>query len=181
MYVRASRARLSIALLVAVAAVLACSGTALAVPAALTTDKGVVQEVTESSIVLRGLDGSTLNLALGPFTVVRLNGAAASLADLRPGLVAAVTHNGDRPARIVRAFGTVKIVELGVVESVSRFELVLRRDDGTLLVVAVGPDTKVRKFGQPARRSVVKPGRLVRVTYSPGFPAKLVAVVRRPG
>jgi hypothetical protein len=170
-----------IALVVAVAALFACSGTAHAAPTALTTDKGVVQEVTTSSIVLRGLDGSTLSLALGPFTVVRLNGNPASLADLRPGLVASVTHNGDRPARIVRAFGTVKIVELGVVESVSRLELVLRRADGTLLGVALGPETRVRKFGQPARRSAVKPGKLVRVTYSPGSPAILVAVVRRPG
>ncbi len=160
---------------------LACAGPAVATMQDPTIDKGIVQSVSSSSIVLRGLDGSELTLALGPLTVVRLNGVGASVGDLRPGFVATVTHNGDRPARIVRAFGTLKVVEQGTVESISRQAIVVRRADGTLVTIAVGSETKVRKFGRPAPRSAVKAGRLVRVTFAPGSPAKLVAVVRRIG
>lgn len=176
----APRLRSLAALLLAAAGLLVAAGSATAAPAATSTDKGVVQEVTPTSIVLRGLDGSTLTLALGPFTAVRLNGRPATLADLHPGLVAEVAHKGDRPARIVRAFGAVRIVEQGVVESVSRLELMLRRADGTLVTIAVGRQTKVRRQGRPARRTAVRAGVAARVTYAPGSPATLVVLLRRP-
>ncbi len=166
---------------VATAAVLCAWPTgAFAGSAALTTDKGVVQAVSDTAIVLRGLDGSSLTFPLGPRTEIRLNGSPATIASLRPGLVAAVTHNGNRPARIVRAFGTVKIVERGIVEAISNVEIVVRRDDGTLVGIALGPATTWRKFGQPAKRAAARIGRYVRVTYEPGSPAKVVAVIRRP-
>lgn len=169
------------ALLTASIVLLVSVGAATAGTQALTTDKGVVQSISSTSIVLRGLDGSTLTLALGPLTIVRLNGRDVGVDALRPGLVASVTHRGDRPARVVRAFGTVKVVEQGTIESVSPLELVIRRADGTAAAIALDTGTKVRRFGQPARRAALKPGRLVRVTSVPGSPARLVAVVRRLG
>lgn len=175
------RARLLLVLAAAALALLLWSGPARAGTAELTTDKGVVQAVSATDIVLRELDGSTLTLALGPRTVFRLNGSPATVIDIRPGLVAAVTHNGDRPARLVRAFGRVQVVERGVVESVTPAELVLRRADGTRVTVELGSETKVRRLGRPAGRAAVRPGRLARVTYVPGSPARLVAVVRPPG
>lgn len=180
MRLRAPRPRLLAVLLAAVAGLLLPSGVARSAPAA-STDKGVVQEVTTTSIVLRGLDGSSLTLALGPFTVVRLNGKRATPADLRPGLVAEVTHTGDRPARLVRAFGAVRLVEEGILASVSRQELVVRRGDGTLATIALGPGTEVRRQGRRVRRSALKPGFVVRVTYAPGSPARLVVLFRRAG
>jgi hypothetical protein len=178
MTLRVPRSRTLAPLLVAAAALLAWSGTATAARGAATVDKGVVQEISETAIVLRALDGSTVTLALGPATTYKLNGRPAALADLRPGLVAAVTHNGSRPARVVRAFGAVTLVEEGVVESATRSELTLRRADGTLVTIGVGPETKVRKFGRPARRAAIRPGLAARVTYAPGAPAKLVALMR---
>jgi hypothetical protein len=180
MMLRVPRSRTLALLLVAAAGMLAWTGTATATREAASVDKGVVQDVSETAIVLRALDGSTVTLALGPATNVRLNGRPATLADLRPGLVASVTHNGDRPARVVRAFGAVTLVEEGVVDAVTRFDLTLRRADGTLVTIAVGQKTKVRKFGRPARRAAIRPGLAARVTYAPGAPAKLVALARAP-
>jgi hypothetical protein len=157
------------------------AGVATGATQPLTTDKGVVQAASSASIVLRGLDGSTVSLSLGPATVVRLNGNPATAADLRPGLVAAVTHRGPRPARIVRAFGTVKVVERGTVEAVSTQELVLRRPDGSVVTIPWDAATTVRKFGRPARREAVRVGRLARATYVPGSPAIRVAIVRQLG
>lgn len=159
-------------------AALALAGGARAA-AQVTVDKGIVQSVSAGELILRTLDGSTVALPLGPETRYRLNGVDATLADLRPGLVASVTHDGSGPARLVRAFGTVKVVERGTVESVSRVALTLRRLDGTTVTVGLAPSTAYRKFGRPAKRGAVRPGRLVRVTYVVGKPASLVAVVRR--
>jgi len=144
----------------------------------MTTDRGVVQSVSPTSIVLRALGGSTVAIALGRRTRIRVNGLDATLGDLQPGLVAAVTHDGDSPARIVRAFGAVKIVEKGSVESVDGATIVVRRLDGTTVAIELRETTRVRRFGRPAGRRAIRPGRLVRVTYRPGSPALLVAVVR---
>jgi hypothetical protein len=163
--------------LVAIVSALALAGTATAATRTLTVDRGVVQSVSSTLIVLRELDGSTVALQVGARTRVLLNGQPATLTDIRPGFVAAVTHNGSAPARVVRAFGRVTpTVDSGVVVSVSRRVLVIRKPDGATLTFQVTARTKIRWRGLPATIAAVRPGRLVQVTYTQGGAAIRIAV-----
>jgi hypothetical protein len=159
---------------------LALAGTAGAAPRDLTIDRGVVQSVSATQIVLRELDGSLVALAVNGATQVLVNGSPAQLADIQPGFVAAVAHNGSRPARIVRAFGRVAAtVDRGTIASVSPGQLVLRRADGSLLTLRITTATRVRLNGLPATPAAIRRGQLARVTYLPGGNAKLVQLVGR--
>ena len=72
--------------------------------APLVADKGVIISVSSGSLVLRTLAGP-VTITVGPSTAVMLNGQPASLADLRPGYAAEVTHRGSDPALQIRALG----------------------------------------------------------------------------
>ena len=166
--------------LAACLATLVLAGTANAGLRDLTIDRGIVQSVSPAQIVLRELDGSSVTLAVGSATRVLLNGSPAQLTDIRPGFVAAVAHNGPRPARVIRAFGRVAAnVDRGVIASVSGREFVLRRGDGSMLTLRVTPSTRVRLNGFPATPAAIRPGRLARVTYTPDGKAKLVQLAGR--
>ena len=172
-----------LAVLVACLATLALAGTASAGLRDLTIDRGIVQSISASQIILRELDGSSVALVVDGTTSVLLNGSPAQLNDVRPGFVAAVGHDGARPARFVRAFGRVATsVERGVIASVSLRQFVLRRADGSLLTLRVTPSTRVRLNGLPATPTAIRPGQLARVTYTADGKAKLVQLVgrRRP-
>jgi hypothetical protein len=159
---------------------LALTGTASAGLRAMTIDRGIVQSVSASQIVLRELDGSSVALAVDASTVVRLNGSPAALAGIQPGFVAAVGHNGGRPARFVRAFGRVATtVDRGVIASVSRSAFVLRRPDGSLLTIRVTVATRIRWNGLPATAAAIRPGRLARVLHTASGTARLVEVFGR--
>ncbi len=169
-----------LAVLVACLATLALAGTANAGLRDLTIDRGVVQSVSSTQIVLRELDGSSVALTVNGTTRVLLNGSPAQLTDIRPGFVAAVAHNGPRPARLIRAFGRVAaIVDRGVIVSTSPRQFVLRRPDGSLLTLRVTPSTRVRLNGLPATPAAIRLGRLARVTYTADGRAKLVQLVGR--
>jgi hypothetical protein len=158
------------------------SGTAGAAVRELEIDRGIVQSVSTTQIVLRELDGNSVALAVGSATRVLLNGFPAQLSDIQPGFVAAVAHNGPRPARVIRAFGRVAAnVDRGVIASVSGRQFVLRLADGSLLTLRVTPSTRVRLNGFPATPAAIRPGRLARVTHTADGRAKLVQLVgRRP-
>jgi hypothetical protein len=169
-----------LAVLVACLATLVLAGTASAGLRDLTVDRGVVQSVSGTQIVLRELDGSSVTLTVNGTTRVLLNGSPAQLTDIRPGFVAAVAHNGARPARVIRAFGRVATnVDRGVIASVSARQFVLRRADGSLLTLRITPSTRVRLNGFPATPAAIRPGRLARVTYAPDGKAKLVQLAGR--
>lgn len=169
-----------LALLVACLATLSLAGTASAGLRDLTIDRGIVQSVSASQIVLRELDGSSVALAVNDTTRVLLNGAPATLTDIQPGFVAAVAHNGPRPARVVRAFGRVATtVDRGVIASASAKQFTLRRADGSLLALRITPSTHVRLNGFPATPAAIQPGRFARVTYTADGKAKLVQLFGR--
>jgi len=173
------RIGLAAALLVAT---LTVAGTANASSTSLTIDRGVVQSVSQAQIVLRELDGSSVSLAVGPNTRVLLNGLPAQLGDIQPGFVAAVTHNGARPARVVRAFGRVApVIDRGVVVSASLGQLVIRRLAGGLLTVKLTAATRIRLNGRPATVADIRPGMLARVTHTPAGVARLIQLVGRRG
>lgn len=169
-----------LALLVVCLASLVFAGTAGAGLRELTIDRGIVQSVSPTEIVLRELDGSSVALPVNGDTRVLLNGSPAQLADIQPGFVAAVAHNGTRPARLIRAFGRVAAnADRGVITSVSGRQFTLRRADGSQLTLRITPSTRVRLNGFPATAAAIRPGRLARVTYTAGGKAKLVQLVGR--
>jgi hypothetical protein len=177
----AVRRRIGLAAAIAVATLtVACA--AHASSTVLTVDRGVVQSVSQTQIVLRELDGSSVSLAVGPDTRILLNGLPAQLGDIEPGFVAAVTHNGARPARVIRAFGrAAPIVDRGVVVSASSGQLVIRRLAGGLLTVRLTATTRIRLNGGPATTSDIRPGMVARVTHTRAGVARLVQLVGRSG
>ena len=62
----------------------------------------------------------------------------------------------------------------GVVQSVSATEITLRELDGTLVSLAVGPATRVRVNGAPARLEDVRPGFVATVVHKGTDPALAV-------
>ena len=165
---------------------------ALALPAAglagplrgPTVDRGVVQSVTASQIVLRALDGTTVSAQIVPTTRVRLNGRPASIGDVAPGDVADVVADGQGRAIAVRAIGTrptvAPITERGLVVAVTPAAITLSTDTGTHSV-PLDQGTRFRVLGVPARRRAARPGMLVAVTHAPGGPALVVNVLKRAG
>jgi hypothetical protein len=165
-------------LVVAAIAALAVASGSPAAARDLTVDRGVVQSIAPTQIVLRELDGSMVTLAVDGSTRVLLNGVPARLRDIRPGFVAAVVHDGSQPARVIRAFGRVGlVVDRGVVVSRGAGLLTIQRADGTQLTVRLTAETVVRwRNGVLARRATIRPGRRVEVTHTLKGVARLVVV-----
>ena len=159
---------------------------AVAAPAAgtagtngLVTDKGIVQSVDATRIELRALDGTVVSFAVAARTRVRLNGVRAALSDIRPGYVATVTHNGSRPAVLIRAFGKAPLItSRGIVTSLTRGAITLDTEAGTD-TIELGPVTIFRFRGTPVARGQARPGATVVVRYPDSGPAKSVNVVKR--
>ena len=171
----------STVVVLATAAWLVLPGVSGAGTAALQLDRGVVQSISDTQIELRALDGAVLTLTIGPTTRLRLNGAPASLAQIRPGFVAEVLHRGARPAVVVRAFGTVPIlVDRGVVSSLSRTSITVLTDAGTTVTIPLDAATRFRRLGRPVPRAAARAGARVAVRHPEGGPARLVTVLRLP-
>jgi hypothetical protein len=171
-------------LLTVVIAVLALALPAVGVAAAsdVTMDRGVVQSVGSAQIVLAALDGSVVTFAVSPKTRVKLNGVRVSLADIRPGFVATVTHNGTKPAVLIRAFGKpARVTERGVVTALTKSAITLRAVGGAIVSVSLDTSTRFRFLGLPAKRFLARPGARVAVTHTVDGPAKVVNVLKRAG
>lgn len=172
----------SLRVLVPIVAVLA-----IALPAAggaaradLTVDRGVVQSVAGDQIVLRALDGGVATFAVAPTTRVKLNGIVVALADIRPGFVASVVHDGTAPATLIRAFGVPAVTtERGIVTVLTRTSITFRTAAGTLVAVPLTATTRFRFRGVPAPRYLARPGSRVAVRHIGGGPATVVNVLER--
>ena len=165
------RLRLSL-LSVCVLGALLAAGTASARPGNLVLDRGIVQSVTSSQVVLRALDGSTVTITVGPHTKVFLNDAPAPLSAIQPGFVVGALHDGNRPAVYVRAVGRVAVVvvDKGVIVSVSATSLVLRTAAGPV-TITVGPSTSVQLNGRTASLTDLRPGYAAEVSHRGTEPA----------
>jgi hypothetical protein len=145
-------------------------------------DRGVVQSISSSQIVLRGLDGSTLVFTIAPRTQVLLNGAPAGVSAIQPGFTAQVSHTAAGKALVIRAFGkprAVKQVDKGVIASVSATLIVLREPGGGFVSVSVGPQTTVILNDVPASLSELRPGYLAAVLHYGAQPAREVRALKR--
>jgi hypothetical protein len=162
---------------------------ALAAPAAglaahtAALDRGVVQSVDSSQIVLRALDGSTVSFGLLPGTRVRVNGAKASPADITPGAVADVTADDKGHALLVRATQTpqppVTTTDRGVLTQVTKSSLVFTAADGSAHTVSIDRNTRFRLAGAATKRNPLRPGVTVQVTHVGDGPALVVNVLKR--
>lgn len=171
----------STVVVIATAALLVLPAVAGAGTSALQVDRGVVQSISDTQIELRALDGAVVTLAIGPATRIRLNGAPALVAQLRPGFVAEVLHRGARPAIVVRAFGTVPVlVDRGIVTALTRAAITLRTDAGTTVTIPLNAATRFRRLGQPVARAAARPGARVAVRHPELGVARLVTVLRLP-
>ncbi|MEO5633780.1 hypothetical protein [Gaiella sp.] len=171
----------SLRLCTAVVAVLALAAPAAALSASsyLTNDQGIVQSVGPAQIELRALDGSIASFTVSEATRVRLNGEPARLADIRPGHVATVTHDGGRPAVLIRAFGRPPLIaSRGVVAALTRNSITIGSDAGPI-TIPLDRATVFRFRGGPGFRWQARPGALVVVKHRDGRPAKSVNVLKR--
>jgi len=171
----------SLRLLTAVAAVLvlAIPAAALSAPSDLTNDQGIVQSIGPNQIELRALDGSVASFAVSEATRVRVNGQPGQLTDIRRGYVATVTHNGNRPAVLIRAFGRPALItSRGIVSSLTRTSITIGSDTGPV-TIPLNRGTVFRFRGDPGFRWQARPGALVVVKHRDGGPAKTVNVLKR--
>jgi hypothetical protein len=128
--------------------------------------EGIVQTVSGNAIVVRQLDGSTVNLTVTPGTHVFVDGKRASLGDINAGFVASAAWSAGGTARVLQAFdlSAKHALTVGVVESVSTDAVVVTQtgatsaSGGTELTIAVDAKTRVLLDGKPAALSAVKAG-----------------------
>jgi hypothetical protein len=167
------------------ACLLTATATVVVAPAAharepgVTTDRGVVQNVTSQRLVVRALDGSDLEFAVDAATRVLLNGVRARLAAIRPGFVAEVVHEPSGRALRVRAFGEIAGSERGTIVSRAKGELRLQRPDGTEALIPLTGRTRVRRAGVLVGRWALRPGRGATVLLAADGSARLVMLGRR--
>jgi hypothetical protein len=125
-------------------------------------ERGIVQSIDASAVVLRALDGTDVTVALGPGTRFRLNGRAATIDLIRPGLVAEAVTDGLGPARVLRAFGRPgRTIERGVIVRLGPRTLVVQRDGGGRIRVAWGLRTGVWRGARRIRPGALRPGQRI--------------------
>ena len=153
----------------------------VAAPQALAADRiverGIVQSVTPSELVLRALDGVEVGVPVGPRTRVRLNGLPATLADVRPGFVAEAVRYGTRPAFRVRVFGRVETRERGRLVGVRDARLVLRMRSGRVRIELTDA-TIVRRHGRTVGLRRLRVGMRVEVVRSEDGSVRVVRILR---
>lgn len=66
-------------------------------------DRGTVVSVSDAQVVIKELDGVVATVPVSADTRVSVDRAPATLADVKPGMVAFAVRDGDNPARAVHA------------------------------------------------------------------------------
>ena len=141
-------------------------------------ERGIVQSVTPSAVVLRALDGVDVQVAIGPGTRIRLNGRSATLADIRPGFVAETVRHGSHPAVRLRAFGRVApVTEQGRILAVRGTAIVLRTAVARVRIPLTAA-TVARRQGRLVPLRILRVGLRVEVTRADDGSAGVVRVLR---
>jgi hypothetical protein len=160
-----------------VAAALVVAGPAAA--ADRTVERGIVQSVSPTAVVLRALDGTDVAVALGPDTRFRLNGRAVRLARIQPGLVAEAVSYGSGPAAVLRAFGApVPAVHTGLLLRIGSHAVVLRLRGGARMRIPLADQTTVRRAGRLVGLRALQRGMQVRVRLAADGTAGMVTILR---
>ena len=160
------------------AAIAVCASLLAAAPAlaADRVERGIVQSLGPTTIVLRALDGSDVAVGLAPTTRYRLNGRAASPGQILPGFVAEAVRGTTGAAVVVRAFGAAGRTEAGVLVRRGAGILVLRRAAGDRVRVALTARTAVWRGGRRVARRALRPGVRLDVVLAADGTARVVLV-----
>ena len=163
-----------------VAACAALAATSAAAASDRVVERGIVQSVGPGAVVLRALDGTDITVPVGSATRVRLNGRAATLAAVTPGLVAEAVRVGSGTAVALRAFGPASgRVETGRLMRVRPRALVLRRGPGDTVRIGVSARTVVWRGSSRAGAGVLRRGMQVTIALAPTGSARVVLVQGR--
>jgi hypothetical protein len=145
-------------------------------------DRGVVQSASAAALVLVELDGSAVTVPLDANTRVRLNGRPAAVTDLRAGFVALAVRPANGAARVVRAFGRVRVVvERGTISAVDGSSVTLALFAGGQVQVPLSASTQVVWRGLPASVSDLRPGMGAAVRHPEGGAALEIRARGRGG
>jgi hypothetical protein len=145
-------------------------------------ERGIVQSIDATAVVLRALDGTETTVALTPETRFRLNGQAATLAGIRPGFVAEAVSGPSGPAIVLRAFGRAdRQVERGVIVRAAPGMLVLRRAPGDRIRIRITDRTAVWRGGARVPMRALRPGLRVEVTFAGDGTARVILFRPRLG
>ena len=159
----------------AACALLAAAG--LAGAADRVVERGIVQSIDPTAVVVRALDGTDISVRLGPATRFRLNGRRATFADIRLGFVAEVVTARSGTALVVRGFGdAVRPAVRGVIAGIGARALFVRRRSGATTRIRVGARTAVWRDGRRVDLLVLRPGMRVDVHRAPGGVARVIAI-----
>lgn len=167
-------------MLAAVCAALATAGPSAA--AGRIVERGIVQSVGPTAVVLRALDGTDATVPVGPSTRVRLNGRAATLAMIRSGFVAVAVTPGDGPATVIRAFG--RAAEEAVVGALVRIRprvIVVRSETGERLRIPITRATRAWRGTATVTLRALRRGMRVQVVRAPNGKARVVLVLGKAG
>jgi hypothetical protein len=171
--VRAWRSSLGI-----VAAALFVAGPAFA--ADRIVERGIVQSVSATAVVLRALDGTDVTIALGPDTRYRLNGLPVRRERIGAGLVAEAVVSSGGTALVLRAFGRAPpVIRNGILLRVGEHAVVLRVRGGARVRIPLSDRTAVRRAGLPVSPSALQRGMRVRVRLAVDGSARVVTVLGR--
>jgi hypothetical protein len=142
-------------------------------------ERGIVQSIDPTGVVLRALDGTQTTVALGPETRFRLNGRAATLAEIRPGFVAEAVSGASGPAIVLRAFGRAdRQVERGVIVRAAQGGLLLRRGPGDRIRIGMTDRTAVWRGGSRVRLRALRAGLQVEVVLAANGTARVILIQR---
>jgi hypothetical protein len=139
------------------------------------TGTGIVQAISGRTVVVRQLDGSVVRVLVGPRTLVLVNGAKGTLADVRLGFVAKFTAAPRHAALVLRV--TDPAGGRPVVKSVSENAVVVTAG-GTTITVPVDDATRVLLNGNPVELSELEPGDVVLNGNWASAPKKPVNLLR---
>jgi hypothetical protein len=124
------------------------------------TDQGVVQSVSGGTLVLKALDGSTVNVPVDGATRVLVDGKLATLAGVDPGFVAIVKWKPGKAAQLLEAFDlSAKSGErLATVKAVQSHAVVVSGASGGSVTIHVNVRTHVFLDGKPSSLGNVATG-----------------------
>src|SRR5262245_5541788 len=121
--------------------------------------RGIVQSTTATVVLVKELDGTSVEIPIGPSTHFFLDGKRATLATVRPGRVAMASWKAGKAAMKLQVFDASATI--AVVKSTATRSVVVTMPSGAKVRITVTPQTRVLVDGSRAPLSAVKPGYLL--------------------
>jgi hypothetical protein len=139
-------------------------------------DRGKVTAVGPLTLTLKEIDDSMVTITVASNATVKLNGAAATLAQVQPGDDATTMGIDGAPAIQLQATAppAPPVTTQGRVLAVGSSSLTLREQDGTVVTIPVALTAIVRVNGQPGLLSQIQRGFSATTVTVGDLPARAV-------